>query len=349
MNKLENEKICQQDFIHVRRKFTPKLIDILKSYLTEVLIKLHDIGFSKSEFFTQTNEFGSLGIPTEENENDMFEYLLSNCTIREKMAAIDVILNKPKRPVLNNYLFTLETPWAKKRIAEIMRLTFVFDEDKLREFMSESGDNIHYQLWAPAPLIYSSYAYKRRTGQVKQTGEKCHYDKSKLLEPFSEKEIEFSGRDPEFTTGECWYRSVIDIISLDKSQCSVAGLSGTTIWGIELVKLLKMNWQVMLLCEIYFLVPFHHSLQEILAVPYVLKLTDSPCLFDDIYNQVMDKFRSTSNFEIEIDARTMNPLTLSRRVKSNRKSVKLTIPQDIKILGRGKQKRRVSRKMETSI
>jgi 2-dehydropantoate 2-reductase len=289
-NPEQNKLLCDTEFQQVKSKFkNPLMIKYLKNYLSTILQTLYNIGFEKPMFFSDdVDEMGNIGIP--ENVDDAFTYLLSEeCSMREKITAFmnTIFDSKQKRPKLENpsfinYIFMTNTEWNKQRIEQLKNLTLIFDKQQLYNYIIQ---NKKYDLWAPIIYIYPSFVFKRNLSVNIPVTDVCSFDVSQMIEPFTMNEKKFYKQVYQFKTGECYYKNILNKITLNTQKCAIAGLSGHTILALEIANILNIQWQPMLLCMIFNMVPYHHSLTEILLCVNVMNLGKSITL-DELYNNL---------------------------------------------------------------
>jgi len=254
-----------------------------KQMLTSILNKLLALGVDPHECLADDlHEMGNLGFLHPE---ESLQHLMGpDSTLREKIHAItnclfDSKLNKPKGSTgvkLLHYIFRTHTPFAVERKKFILKL-----------FNNKFSDTIFSEkygfLWSPITIKYPEFVFKRiNLAQVKWNRTiVCKLKESELLEPLSEYERSFLGTSIKpflpYITGECYYRSnlISDPISktrVEKKICTIAGLSGHSMFLLELTQLLGLDWKLMVYCLLIAFVPHHHSISEIFDAVYVLGL-----------------------------------------------------------------------------
>lgn len=265
---------------------TTELLQLVKSSLNDLILKLVNVGFNEETFFSEKLFLGNIGTYT----NEKYQYLTSNSsTIREKMSAIlnsiDKESNQNNHELLYNYIVDSITnnKWL------IDRRSFLMNADKF-------DLNIEPYKWAPIDILYKSYRIKLDLMILYENNcdSNLRITEDQLLEPLSDFEKQFLKNQisenqvlnvnksyverliewiTEHITGRKSYSYVrrykcLDIDTLieierNPKELTVGGVSETTLLLVEMANLLGINWELVAVGCMIFLHPHSNSLLEI--------------------------------------------------------------------------------------
>jgi hypothetical protein len=148
-------------------------------------------------------------------------------------------------------------------------------------------------LWAPITIQYPEFVFKRFVLRDMKWNKKtkCSITENDIIEPLSEMESKFlqdfskkNNKKLPFISGKCFYNNFIlqDPISKSRKQkkiCVVSGISGHTMFLLELARLFNLDWKFMYFAMILTLVPIHHSISEINDAVEAMNLTKRNNIF----------------------------------------------------------------------
>lgn len=269
---------------------TTELLQLVKSSLNDLILKLVNVGFNKETFFSEKLFLGNIGTYT----NEKYQYLTSNSsTIREKMSAIlnsiDKESNQNNHELLYNYIVGSVGSIDTNNKWLIDRRRFLMNADKF-DF------NIEPYKWAPIDILYKSYRVKLDLMMIlneNNCDSNLRITEDQLLEPLSDFEKQFlenqvlnvnksyverliewiTGRITGYITGrkshsyvrryKCLDIDTLTAIERNPKELTVGGVSETTLLLVEMANLLGIKWELIAIGCMIFLHPHSNSLLEI--------------------------------------------------------------------------------------